>query len=439
MQVAVGPLGRNAEGSGALSSKGKMAAMYSYSKTKGLFGGVSVEGTVIVERQDANRVAYGGSVSVKEILSGQLDSPDWSNVLIDQIESSTRLPSGRSWVNEDEDEGYGREGNDYGESSGARSRGSSMGQAGYAFGGIASSPASPNQTVERETGRRRAGSLLGPNVDKERPSTKRTPSFNPFGNGSATPKKGNSILSSSESYNAGLTWDSDGPASQSYNQRPRSNTNPNRNRAGSSASRPFDEGEIWNTSDSLAKMAITNGTRSRSGSNPPPRFDDAITSRSRSGSNPPRFNDVPERFDDESFSTPSPLTPPADPFDEPPPSRLHDRDYRSPSPLRHGHQTHSPTPKIPLKAGLDQHDGYARAVGLYDFKATDSGDLGFSKGQVITVVGKAGGDWWKGRSLNGKEGIFPSNYVEVVELPKDPKGGISRYELKARTPGFSFD
>lgn len=35
-----------------MSSNGKVAAMYSYSKTKGLFGGVSLEGSVIVERQE---------------------------------------------------------------------------------------------------------------------------------------------------------------------------------------------------------------------------------------------------------------------------------------------------------------------------------------------------------------------------------------------------
>lgn len=427
--------------------------MYSYSKTKGLFGGVSVEGTVIMERQDANRVAYGGSVSVKEILSGTFDPPEWSQVLIDQIGVSTGLPYGQTWVDEREHGDYAGDGDVYGESSGTRSRGSSMG--GYAFGGIGSGSGreSPSKTGEKSTGRARAGSLLGPNGDKDRPSTKRASSFNPFGSGSTTPKK-TSILSSSESYNAGLTWDSDGPVQDPYNARPRSNTNPNRSRAGSGASRTFDEGEIWNTSDSLAKMAITNGTRSRAGSNPPPRFgnEDVSSSRSRSGSNPPqrhsgqpsRFNDVPERFDDESFSTPTPLTPPVDPFDEPP-SRPYERDYRSASPLRNEHtsshnrsRTHTP-PIIQLKPGLDQHDGYARAVGLYDFKATDSGDLGFSKGQVITVIGKAGEDWWKGRNVDGKEGIFPSNYVEVVELPKEPKGGVPRYELKARAPGFSLD
>jgi lipid-binding SYLF domain-containing protein len=41
LSIAAGPLGRNVEGSGTLSSKGKLAAMYSYSRTKGLFGGQS--------------------------------------------------------------------------------------------------------------------------------------------------------------------------------------------------------------------------------------------------------------------------------------------------------------------------------------------------------------------------------------------------------------
>lgn len=35
MSLAVGPLGRNGEAMGAVNSKGRVAAMYSYSKTKG--------------------------------------------------------------------------------------------------------------------------------------------------------------------------------------------------------------------------------------------------------------------------------------------------------------------------------------------------------------------------------------------------------------------
>ncbi|POW08647.1 hypothetical protein PSTT_07364 [Puccinia striiformis] len=81
--VAIGPIGRNAEGSGALNSKGKLAAMYSYSKTKGAFAGVSVEGSAIFERQDCNVKAYGRGVTATKILAGHIDIPIWAEELSD--------------------------------------------------------------------------------------------------------------------------------------------------------------------------------------------------------------------------------------------------------------------------------------------------------------------------------------------------------------------
>lgn len=50
--IAVGPLGRNIEGDVAMRSP---AAIYTYSKTKGIFAGISVEGSALIERKDANR------------------------------------------------------------------------------------------------------------------------------------------------------------------------------------------------------------------------------------------------------------------------------------------------------------------------------------------------------------------------------------------------
>ncbi|GJN88218.1 hypothetical protein Rhopal_001183-T1 [Rhodotorula paludigena] len=85
MSIAAGPLGRNVEGTGALSAKGKVAAMYSYSRTKGLFGGASIEGSVIVERSDANAKAYGSDVTVTQLLSGHVDPPQWALPLISSI------------------------------------------------------------------------------------------------------------------------------------------------------------------------------------------------------------------------------------------------------------------------------------------------------------------------------------------------------------------
>ncbi|KAH9811626.1 hypothetical protein DFH28DRAFT_900373 [Melampsora americana] len=87
MSVALGPIGRNAEGSGALNTKGKLAAMYSYSKTKGAFAGISIEGSAIFERQDCNVKAYGSNVTSTALLSGQIDQPDFAMDLIQTLTS----------------------------------------------------------------------------------------------------------------------------------------------------------------------------------------------------------------------------------------------------------------------------------------------------------------------------------------------------------------
>ncbi|CBQ71885.1 related to YSC84-protein involved in the organization of actin cytoskeleton [Sporisorium reilianum SRZ2] len=90
LSVAVGPLGRSAEASGSVNTKGRVAAMFSYSKSKGLYGGISVEGTVLVNREDANVKAYGmHGKNPKQILSGAVERPSWSNGLIQTIDRFT--------------------------------------------------------------------------------------------------------------------------------------------------------------------------------------------------------------------------------------------------------------------------------------------------------------------------------------------------------------
>lgn len=76
---------------------------YSYSKTRGLFGGVSVEGSVIVERQDANSQAYNSPVTARLLLGGTVDRPQWAMPLIKTLEACTGLPGNREWINDDAD------------------------------------------------------------------------------------------------------------------------------------------------------------------------------------------------------------------------------------------------------------------------------------------------------------------------------------------------
>lgn len=68
-----------------------------------------------------------------------------------------------------------------------------------------------------------------------------------------------------------------------------------------------------------------------------------------------------------------------------------------------------------LTRPLSPSEGLARAIALYDFNAVESGDLGFKKGDIVTVTKKSDSvdDWWTGK-LNGREGIFPANFVELA-------------------------
>jgi len=55
-----------------------------------------------------------------------------------------------------------------------------------------------------------------------------------------------------------------------------------------------------------------------------------------------------------------------------------------------------------------------KRVGLFAFKPENSDELGFNKGDVIVVLEKNDDGWWEGE-LNGKKGVFPSNYTSPFE------------------------
>jgi lipid-binding SYLF domain-containing protein len=70
LSAAAGPIGRDLR-----AEVMPVAAVYTYSRSQGLFAGASLEGTVIVTRDDANAEYYGRSVTPKDILSGSARPP----------------------------------------------------------------------------------------------------------------------------------------------------------------------------------------------------------------------------------------------------------------------------------------------------------------------------------------------------------------------------
>jgi len=70
--VAAGPLGRNAT---AQTDAELNAEMLSYSRSRGLFAGISLEGAALAPDGGTNRELYGRDVTNREILTGDFKTP----------------------------------------------------------------------------------------------------------------------------------------------------------------------------------------------------------------------------------------------------------------------------------------------------------------------------------------------------------------------------
>nr|XP_061795667.1 tyrosine-protein kinase Lyn [Nerophis lumbriciformis] len=63
----------------------------------------------------------------------------------------------------------------------------------------------------------------------------------------------------------------------------------------------------------------------------------------------------------------------------------------------------------------EQNNTEKIVVGLYPYKAEHAEDLGFSKGEKMTIL-EEHGEWWKAKSLkSNKQGFIPSNYVAEAD------------------------
>lgn len=85
--VAAGPVGRTAEASTSGTMK---AQMLSYSRSQGVFGGVSLSGATLRPDGDANKNLYGEKVSAEQIVASQgVTMPDEAKTLVDALTAAT--------------------------------------------------------------------------------------------------------------------------------------------------------------------------------------------------------------------------------------------------------------------------------------------------------------------------------------------------------------
>jgi lipid-binding SYLF domain-containing protein len=81
--IAAGPIGRQAE---AGTSAKLQSAIYAYSRSKGLFAGVALDGAALYMDNDMNRKVYSDSVDPKQILSGNVAMSSIVRPFMDELE-----------------------------------------------------------------------------------------------------------------------------------------------------------------------------------------------------------------------------------------------------------------------------------------------------------------------------------------------------------------
>ncbi|GMK59666.1 hypothetical protein CspeluHIS016_0802720 [Cutaneotrichosporon spelunceum] len=88
VSAAAGPIGTGGQINASLVNP---APIFSYSRSKGLFAGLSLDGTILVERYDANHKFYGSNVSTTDILTGRVPAPEIASPMYDVIEAAEGL------------------------------------------------------------------------------------------------------------------------------------------------------------------------------------------------------------------------------------------------------------------------------------------------------------------------------------------------------------
>lgn len=141
--------------------------------------------------------------------------------------------------------------------------------------------------------------------------------------------------------------------------------------------------------------------------------------------------------------TPAAIVPPAPEFADPPPELP-----SSPPPTEQLETTLSPVAAIPSDANEQYYEDVnyeeeqnwetepvedvgetqmnnvveteissfgIRARALYDYQAGEPGEISFDPGDVITNIDQIDEGWWQGIGPDGTYGLFPANYVELIE------------------------
>ena len=78
--------------------------------------------------------------------------------------------------------------------------------------------------------------------------------------------------------------------------------------------------------------------------------------------------------------------------------------------------------------------GGKEAVAQYDYEKAEDNELELHEGERITGIDMVDEDWWMGTNSRGETGLFPSNYVELIEGGGSGGGGAAAAAPPAPEP-----
>ncbi|KAI0598262.1 hypothetical protein F4775DRAFT_583851 [Biscogniauxia sp. FL1348] len=154
---------------------------------------------------------------------------------------------------------------------------------------------------------------------------------------------------------------------------------------------------------------------------------------------PPRPPPVTDEEEQEPERSPSPVRvaipvargpePEIEPVHEPPrslPIRPIEQELPREEELPEEHETHDP--RAAATAVAEETFGHAevaeaaagssggkRALIQYDYEKAEDNELELREGEYVTNIDMVDEDWWMGTNSRGETGLFPSNYVELVD------------------------
>lgn len=94
LSVAAGPLG---SGGGADMGFKDKAPAWVYTKSKGFYAGIALDGTVVVERHDENARFYGQKIRAADLIKGAVSRPRSTDGLIAAIEMAEGRTAGQDY------------------------------------------------------------------------------------------------------------------------------------------------------------------------------------------------------------------------------------------------------------------------------------------------------------------------------------------------------